>query len=287
MTVSSPNNLDSLRAEIARQYDDLSPRLKQVASYVLDNPNDMALETLAVIADRCHVQPSTIVRFAKVFGYRGASQMQRLFRDEIMSVAPSPSYSERIRQFQETSGSIDRLSSHSVMREFAESNIIALEHLKDAVRKEDLDQSIDLIHGAHTVYLAGVRRAFPVASYLAYALSHVEKRAYLLDGVAGMTAEQSWMLSAEDVVIAISFKPYADETAGVVDRAIANGAAVIAISDSRLSPIAGDADVCFEIKDAEVRQFRSLTASLCLAQTLIISYAYKYGLDEDSRVGVQ
>ena len=287
MTVSSPNNLDSLRAEIARQYDDLSPRLKQVASYVLDNPNDIALETLAVIADRCHVQPSTIVRFAKVFGYRGASQMQRLFRDEIMSVAPSPSYSERIRQFQETSGAIDRLSSHSVMREFAESNIIALEHLKDAVRKEDLDQSIDLIHGAHTVYLAGVRRAFPVASYLAYALSHVEKRAYLLDGVAGMTAEQSWMLSAEDVVIAISFKPYADETAGVVDRAIANGASVIAISDSRLSPIAGDADVCFEIKDAEVRQFRSLTASLCLAQTLIISYAYKYGLDEDSRVGVQ
>ncbi len=82
MTISSPNNLDSLRAEIARQYDDLSPRLKQVASYVLDNPNDMALETLAVIADRCHVQPSTIVRFAKVFGYRGASQMQRLFRDE-------------------------------------------------------------------------------------------------------------------------------------------------------------------------------------------------------------
>ena len=31
----------------------------------------------------------------------------------------------------------------------------------------------------------------------------------------------------------------------------------------------------FETKDAEVRQFRSLTASLCLAQTLVISYAYR------------
>ncbi len=91
------------------------------------------------------------------------------------------------------------------------------------------------------------------------------------------------MLSDEDVVIAISFRPYADETAGVVDRAIANGASVIAISDSRLSPIAGNANVCFEIKDAEVRQFRSLTASLCLAQTLVISYAYKFGLDTDSK----
>jgi len=283
MTLSAPTNLDSLRAEIARKYDDLSPRLKQVASYVLDNPNDIALETLAVIADRCRVQPSTIVRFAKVFGYRGASQMQRLFRDEMISVAPSPSYSERIRQFQRSSGAVDKLSPYNVMREFAESNIIALEHLKDAIREEDLAKSIDLIHGAHTIYLAGVRRAFPVASYLAYALSHVEKRAYLLDGVAGMTVEQSWMLSEEDVVIAISFQPYADETAGVVDRALANGASVIAISDSRLSPIAGNANVCFEIKDAEVRQFRSLTASLCLAQTLVISYAYKFGLNKDSR----
>jgi len=285
MTAKSPSNLESLRSEIARRYEELSPRLKQLASYVLDNPNDMAFETLVVIADRCAVQPSTIVRFAKVFGYRGASQMQRLFRDEIMSVAPSPSYSERIRQFQKNSGSVDRLSPYNVMREFADSNIIALEHLKETLRKEDLDRAIDLIQGAHTVYLAGVRRAFPVASYLAYALSHVEKRAYLLDGVAGMTAEQSWMLSSEDVVIATSFRPYGDETAGVVERATTNGAAVIAISDSRLSPIAGNAEICFEIKDAEVFQFRSLTASMCLAQTLVISYAYKFGLDKDRRPG--
>ncbi len=32
---------------------------------------------------------------------------------------------------------------------------------------------------------------------------------------------------------------------------------------------------CFETKDAEVRQFRSLTASLCLAQTLVIACAYQ------------
>ncbi len=93
------------------------------------------------------------------------------------------------------------------------------------------------------------------------------------------------MLSSEDVVIATSFRPYGDETAGVVERAATNGTAVIAISDSRLSPIAGNAEICFEIKDAEVSQFRSLTASLCLAQTLVISYAYKFGLDKDRRPG--
>jgi len=281
MATEAPDNLESLRSDIARQYDDLSPRLKQVASYVLDNPNDIALETLAVIAERCHAQPSTIVRFAKVFGYRGASEMQRLFRDEILTAAPSPSYSERIRQFQERSDEVDWSSPHNVMREFAESNIIALEHLREAVRQEDLDRSIELMQRAHTVYLAGVRRAFPVSAYLAYSLSHVEKRAFLLDGVAGMTAEQSLMMSPEDLVIAVSFRPYASETLAVVERAATNGTPLVVISDSRLSPVGKEADVCFEIKDAEVRQFRSLTASMCLAQTLVISYAYKFGLDRD------
>lgn len=280
--MSPPDNLESLRSAITSRYEELSPRLKQVASFVLDNPNDIALETLAVNAKRCDVQPSTIVRFAKVFGYNGATDMQRLFRDEILTSAPSPSYSERIRQFHERSDSVDRMFPYNVMQEFSESNIIALEHLREAVREEDLDRSIDLIQGAHTIYLAGVRRAFPVAAYLAYSLSHVEKRAFLLDGVAGMTSEQSWMMGTEDLLIAVSFKPYASETLAVVETAAANGVPLIAISDSRLSPIAKDADVCFEIKDAEVRQFRSLTASMCLAQTLVISYAYKFGFDKSA-----
>lgn len=274
---SPPKNLESLRSEIARLYDGLSPRLKQVATFVLDNPNDIAVETLSVIADRCDVQPSTIVRFAKSFGYGGASEMQRLFRDEFLTAAPSPSYSERVRQFRQRFDSADWLLPFNVMHDFTESNIIALEHLRESVSQEDLERAIELIHRAHTVYIAGVRRSFPVAAYLAYSLSHVEKRAFLIDGVAGMTSEQSWMLGPEDAVIAVSFMPYASETAELAQRAKANGAPLIVISDTSLNPVARNAEVCFEIKDAEVRQFRSLTASMCLAQTLVISYAYRNG----------
>lgn len=269
-------DVEKLRSEIVRQYDRLSPRLKQVAQFVLDHPNDMGLQTLAVIAERCKVQPSTVVRFAKAMGYEGASDMQKLFRDELLAFAPSPSYADRIRQFNERSGGVDVLSPHELMQEFADSNIIALEHLKESTRRTDLEAGVALIRDARAVYIIGVRRAFPVAAYLAYALRHVDdKRAYLIDGVAGMLAEQGGMAREGDLLIAISFRPYAKETAEVVEQARARGARVLALSDTRLSPIARDADVVFETKDAEVRQFRSLTASLCLAQTLVISYAFQ------------
>ncbi len=270
-----PAGLEELRAAIVARHDDLSPRLKQVAAYVLDHPNDMGLQTLAVIAERCGVQASTIVRFAKAFGYDGASQMQRLFRDELINSSPSPSYAERIRQFNERTGDGRELSPHELMQEFAASNIIALEHIKDTINAADLEHSVDLMEQASAVYLVGLRRSFPVAAYMAYALRHVAKPVHLIDGLAGMLVEQSSMITGNDLLFAISFRPYAKETGEIVLQAKNAGARVIAISDSELSPVSRDADISFDIRDAEVRQFRSLTGSLCVAQTLVISYAHR------------
>jgi DNA-binding MurR/RpiR family transcriptional regulator len=273
--MSSRQNVESLRARIVQRYDSLSPRLKQVAAYTLEHPNDIGLETLAVIARRCKVQPSTIVRFAKTFGYAGASEMQKLFRDELLSLAPSPSYAERIRQFNERAGLSGKQTPSELLAEFTHGNIAALQHLAGTTRREDLDRAVRMISEADSIYLVGLRRSFPVAAYLAYALRHADKRAYLVDGLAGMIVEQSTMLTPGDLLIATSFRPYAQPTADIVAEARARQARVIAISDSRLSPIARNADLCFEVKDAEYRKFRSLTASLCLAQTLVISYAFQ------------
>jgi DNA-binding MurR/RpiR family transcriptional regulator len=276
--MASVRNIEQLRAEIIARHEDLSPRLRQVAAYVLDHPNDMGLETLAIIADRCGVQASTIVRFAKAFGYDGASQMQRLFRDELINSAPSPSYAERVRQFNQRSGDGQVLTPEELLQEFATGNIIALEHLRETVDADALERSVDLMVKAKTIYLVGLRRSYPVSAYMAYALRHVDKPAHLIDGLAGMLVEQSSMISQSDLLFAISFRPYAKETADIVVTAKAAGATVIAISDSQLSPVSRDADVSFAVRDSEVRQFRSLTASLCLAQTLIISYAQRVEL---------
>ena len=94
-----PASAEELRSAILDRYESLSKRLQQIARYVLDEPNAVALETLAVLAERCSVQPSAIVRFAKSFGFEGASQMQRLFRDGLLSGNAALGYGERVRQF--------------------------------------------------------------------------------------------------------------------------------------------------------------------------------------------
>ena len=47
-----------------------------------------------------------------------------------------------------------------------------------------------LIAGADRIHVLAQRRAFPVASYLAYALGQLELKTHLLDGAGGMLARE-------------------------------------------------------------------------------------------------
>jgi DNA-binding MurR/RpiR family transcriptional regulator len=271
---AAPKTAEELRAAILERYDSLSKRLQQIARYVLDEPNEMALETLAVISERCGVQPSAIVRFAKTFGYPGASQMQRLFRDGLLSGHAALGYGERVRHFNEAvarkpEGGAD------VLAEFVEGNTLALQNLAQTVSEDDMAQAVKMIDKAETVYVVGFRRSFPVASYLAYSLQQVNKRTLFIDGVAGLTKQQVQTIGPKDVLIAVSYHPYAEETIQAVEMAAARGASILSISDSLVSPIAKPASLVLHVRESEVRTFRSLAASICLAQALVIGFAFE------------
>lgn len=269
-----PTSAEALRTEIVRRYESLSKRLKQIARYILDEPNDIALETLAVIAARCGVQPSAIVRFAKSFGFEGASQMQKLFRDGLLSNNAALGYSERVRQLDEAANA-KGAEPADLLAEFVEGNTLALQNLLQTVSGADMKAAVAAIRDCSTVHVAGFRRSFPVASYLAYSLLQAGKRTVFLDGVAGLAMQQVQAMRDDDLLIAVSFQPYSEETVAIVDAVVANGGKVLAISDSLVSPVAKPAQTVLQVRESEVRKFRSLSASMCLAQALVINFAFE------------
>lgn len=267
-----PASAEEFRTLLLQDYDGLSKRLKQVARYVLDEPNELALETLAVIAERCGVQPSAIVRFAQAFGFSGASQMQRLFRDGLLSANNAIGYGERVRRF---SDSVSRTAAgEGLLTEFVEGNILALQNLSETVSEQEMRGAVDLIANAAVVHVAGFRRAFPISAYLAYSLQQLGKHVQFIDGVGGLARPQANSIDDKDLLIAVSFHPYAPETVELTEIADRNGAKILSISDSRVSPVAKLADIALQVHDSEVRSFRSLAASMCLAQAVVIGFAF-------------
>lgn len=264
--MTAPQDFDDLRIELANKHASLSKRLRQIAEYALENPNDMALETVSTIAERADVQPSSLIRFAKAFGYSGFSEMQRVFRARLLE--NKPDYKERIRSLAEEGGG--DAGENGIIGDFVQGGIAALNHLNETLPRDLLDKAIQLLVDTDTIYLAGQRRSFPVAAYLSYALSKLGKRCILLDGTGGMFFEQAASMRRGDMLMAISFKSYSPEIVQLVQDTAERDIPVLSITDSPLSPLVPNATVCLEVEEVEVHSFRALNATMTLAIALVV-----------------
>jgi DNA-binding MurR/RpiR family transcriptional regulator len=232
----------------------------------------MALETVAVIANRTEVQPSSMIRFAQALGFDGFSDMQQVFRTVL--VTRPGNYRDRIETLRRQS-EVDGADTGAVLADSVEESIHALQLLGEHTPTDDLNHAIDLLADANDIYVLAERRAFPVAFYLTYAISRLERSVHLLDGVGGMLNQQARNIKPQDAVIVISFPPYSPTVVELLAEQSQRGVTTVSITDSAVSPIAMEATVTFSIKQQEERAFRSLVAPMCLAQSLVVGLGHR------------
>ena len=268
-----PDTYDGLKALITERYPEFRGQMKRIAEHAIENPNDMALKTVAQMAEDIGVQPSSMVRFAKGLEYDGFSALQHVFRNRLINTHSS--YAERIRsqrRGQELAEHAD--ASDAVLTNFVEQGIASLETLRLHTPPTRINQAIQILADAKDIYLLAQRRAFPVAFYLSYALAQFERRCVLLDGIGGMLNQQAAQATPEDAIIAVSFRPYSSSVVGVVTDRFEAGVPIISITDSSLSPLALECSVFFETFEREDSGFRTLMAPMCLAQTLVVGLGH-------------
>jgi len=249
-------NFAELKEALSRIYPTLSPQLQRLSRFAVEKPHDLALGTVAAIAQANGVQPSSMIRFANALGFSGFSQMQQVFQSHL--VERSTPYRERIAKMR-------RGGSGAAARE------LELQQLEEHVDARRLDAAAAALAAAPQIHVLAQRRAFPVACYLAYALMQLELRAQLLDGLGGMLGEFAHGIRPGDALLVASFRNYTPAVVETAAQCRARGVTVIAITDSALSPLKPAADICFELGDDSSRPFRSLVGPLCLAQALVVS----------------
>lgn len=271
--MAAPATYDDLAAAITRRHDELSARLRTIAAFAVQSPDEMALSTVSTLAKRIGVQPSAIVRFANNLGYDGFTEMQRVFRTRL--VAPSmPSYRDRISQLRSVKeGKPEKPS--EVLAEFVADDIASLESMYRHVPFDRLDKAVSVLAGAETIYLLAQGRSFPVAYYLDYGLSRLDLRSHLLDSVGGLVRHHTRAITKKDAMLIVSFKDYASEVVEIAAEVAKKGVPLIVITDNPIGPYTKFASVAFELGEARYRPFRSLVAPICLAQSIVVSLGHR------------
>jgi DNA-binding MurR/RpiR family transcriptional regulator len=264
-----PRDLKSLRALIARRRSSLPKRLLQVTEFAIADPQEIAFGTVASIAAKAHVQPSTLVRFAQALGYSGFSELQAVFRSHAR--ARWQNYDERLEALHDPNVSAEDPA--ALLSRFLHAAMVSLQQAKDTLDSASLRAAVDLLDRAQTIHLLGARRSFPIAAYLAYALRNLAIRCELVDQVAGLAPEQVGLIPPQDAVVAISFTPYARATLEWAAVAARHKVPVLAITDSPFSPLVQSATVWLEVAETDHAGFRSLAANMTLATTLAVAVA--------------
>ena len=179
---------------------DLPKRMRQCAEYLAAHTDRIAVSTVAELAAGAGVQPSAMMRFCQVLGFTGFSDMQRIFREAFTPGLPD--YATRLANLRDGGAG----SPSALLAEFIDAGRMSLENLTNSVDSVTLDKAVETLSAAGTIHIAGLRRAYPVASYLAYALDKMEIPAMLHDRAGQL--DHSGALRPGDALIAITFSPY-------------------------------------------------------------------------------
>lgn len=258
-----PRTFSELKPWLQDSYTGLPKRLQRVAQFALDNPDVIALNTVAVISEQANVTPSTMVRFAKSLGYEGFTDMQAVFQESMRHV--SQPYSQRLTRL-ETGEQVEQ----TVLQRFSQAACVSIDRLEQQLDEAAIVKASKQLAQARTIYLAGQGRATPVTTYLHYNFLKLGKQAVLIDGIAGLMADKARLIGKDEVLIAVSFSPYTANTRDIVDICIETDVPVIAITDSTLSPIARADNLHLEVLEEEVAGIRGLSSTMCLALCLAV-----------------
>ncbi|MBZ9842350.1 MurR/RpiR family transcriptional regulator [Mesorhizobium sp. CA5] len=258
---TKPQTYEELRAVLASGTVHFPKRLRQVAIFLWQHPSEVALGTIAQVADQAGVQPSTLVRFAQIFGYSGFSDFQLLFKDRMKGSWP------------DTQGGQDKAAEPNANLHFLNGMVGACQASLGRIGN-DLDIAafetmVDHLAAAELIYVIGSKRAFPVTTYLSLTLSQQGVRNVLVDNVGSTALDQVGCITPRDAVLAVSFSPYNSITPDLVAVAHERKARILTITDSTFSPLAKLSDTWLEVVEQDFGGFRSLAASLAVGMALV------------------
>jgi DNA-binding MurR/RpiR family transcriptional regulator len=260
---TAPATVEEFQVRLIALSENLPKRLLQCADYIAQNTDRIAFSTVAELAAGAGVQPSAFMRFCQLLGFSGFSDMQRLFREN--HDHRWPDYTTRLENLR--AGGSD--SAAALLAEFVEAGRSSLGNLASTLDASVLEQAVAALVSARMIHVIGLRRAFPVANYLTYAFEKMEIPSMLHDGVGNYSHRHA--LQSGDVLIAITFAPYTQDTLDLARHAAAAGNKVIGITDALNSPLHRLGAIPLVVSELDVGDFRTLSASLALAQALSVA----------------
>ncbi len=240
----------------------LSKGQKRIADYILTNYDKVAFMTASSLGDAVNVSESTVVRFANALGYGGYPKLQKALQESIKTKLTTVQRFEMSKELE---------SSSDLFKKSMTQDIESIQRTIDELDIENLKNFASRILSARRVYVLGLRSSSVLAQYLAFYLNFSIDRVQVIPSGALDAFDQVINLSEEDLLVAITFPRYSNQTLKLANYAHGNNVPIVSITDSVLSPIAPISKEILTAKYDMTTFIDSLVAPMSIINSLILA----------------
>jgi DNA-binding MurR/RpiR family transcriptional regulator len=250
----------------------LSPKLARAAKLIIDRPHMVATHSMRELAREAEVAAPTLLRLARLMGYDNYQDFRTVFRSAIENY----NFEQRASHLQQASTLSGEASIIHALSDAGNSN---LKWFYQQLDNDDICRAADLIINADTTYVIAAGAPYWVATYFQYvgkmAVPHLRMPRLGGDGLV----EGLIPIREDDVIVALSYHPYAKETIYAIDFALSQGAKLVYLTDSLAAPMADRASVLIRQSTDSPQFFPSMLGAVAAIETLLAVIVARSGAD--------
>ncbi|GIE95717.1 MurR/RpiR family transcriptional regulator [Paractinoplanes rishiriensis] len=231
----------------------LTPTQRRIAHCLVEHAAKAAYLSAAEVAELAGVSQPSVTRFAMALGYEGYPALRRELRSLTGPQAAAPAEGNPMQL--------------AVRAEAA--HLERLHH--DLARLDDVQRAAGLLVRSRPLPVLGLRAAAPLAGYFGYFAAKVHPDVRVLDsgGTQLLDRLDQARAAGAGAMLAVVLPRYPRESLDAVREARASGYAVVAITDSAVSPVAEAADVVLPAAVGTQLVFDLHTGPMAMAMVLL------------------
>lgn len=238
---------------------------RAIARYITESYDKAAFMTASKLGRTVGVSESTVVRFAVELGYDGYPTMQKAMQEMVLN---------RLTSVQRIEVANDRIGDQDILSLVLQSDMEQLRKTVSSVDRKDFSAAVNAILDARRIYVLGVRSASALASILGYYLNLMFEDVHTITASGtGQVLEKLISAGPDDVVIAFSYPRYSTSTVTGASFCHSKGAKIVAMTDSRTSPLGQTSDFVLQTKSDMASLVDSLVAPLSVVNALVVALA--------------
>jgi DNA-binding MurR/RpiR family transcriptional regulator len=260
---------------VEARFSSLTPQLRKAAQFVVDNPEDIALNSMRSAAARAAVHPNVMLRLARELGFDSYEPFRERFRAWIVTRGTSD-WLGRARTLRERkSGSLRA----EIIREHVEQELLNLQNTFEPALVDKIVKAASLITNANNVYVLGTRSLFSVAYYFNYVCRLFSTKTILMTGFGGTFADELRSIGDTDAFFALSHQPYARDVVNAVQFAHERGSRIIVVTDSKVAPVITPDSLSIVVSNTSKSLIPTLIPAFAVAEALA-TFLVAEGTDE-------